>query len=601
MLIAGFSLSQPSLHAADTIYFRLSDMGIRPNTAESITGPLRMAIEKIKRSTGKGKLVVISFAPGRYEFYPDTNAQKTLYISNHDQTNPKSLGLHFQNMQEVLVDGNGAELIFHGRMLPIAMEQVAQFTLKNLHIDFENPQICQVEVLQNDTTRKTITFRTAPWVQYEIRDSSFSNKGQGWKLHPRSAIAFDQQTRHIVYQTSDIAAPLNATVELEPGVIKAFNWYNPRLQPGTILALRSGQRPAPAIFVDQSNNIRLLGVKVHYAEGMGLLAQVSENITLDRFEVALRGPDDPRYFTTQADATHFSGCRGLIRSVNGRYEAMMDDAINVHGTYLKVRNYKDAYTLVALYMHGQSYGFKWGDPGDEIQFIASKTMETVGERNRIRSIRAVDQPNFRGAKLFEISFQKKLDTALLFQLETGIENLSWTPEVYFANNVIRNNRARGALFSTPKSTIIENNLFDHTSGSAILLCGDCNGWFETGACHSVMIRNNRFVNALTNMFQFTNAIISIAPVIPDLKNQHKYFHSGITITSNSFETFDRPLVYAKSVQGLEITHNKITTTRDYPAFHWNKHPFLFERVTNYKVEDNSFDYDFDPERDIQSD
>lgn len=37
-------------------------------------------------------------------------------------------------------------------------------------------------------------------------------------------------------------------------------------------------------------------------------------------------------FTTQADATHFSGCKGKITSCNGLYEGMMDDAINVHGT-----------------------------------------------------------------------------------------------------------------------------------------------------------------------------------------------------------------------------------------------------------------------------
>ncbi|CEN52528.1 hypothetical protein CCAN11_2470038 [Capnocytophaga canimorsus] len=70
----------------------------------------------------------------------------------------------------------------------------------------------------------------------------------------------------------------------------------------------------------------------------------------------------------------------------------------------------------------------------------------------------------------------------------GIENLTWTPEVIFKNNIVRNNRARGALFSTPKKVICEENTFDHTHGTAILLCGDCNGWFETGACREVIIR-----------------------------------------------------------------------------------------------------------------
>ncbi|KAA2284222.1 alpha-1,3-galactosidase B, partial [Acinetobacter sp. AB118710] len=80
-----------------------------------------------------------------------------------------------------------------------------------------------------------------------------------------------------------------------------------------------------------------------------------------------------------------------------------------------------------------------------------------------------------------------------------------------------------------KKTLVENNRFDHTSGTAILLCGDANGWYETGSCHDIQIRNNTFINALTNMFQFTNAIISIYPEIPDLKNQQKYFHSHIVI------------------------------------------------------------------------
>ena len=147
--------------------------------------------------------------------------------------------------------------------------------------------------------------------------------------------------------------------------------------------------------------------------------------------------------------------------------------------------------------------------------------------------------------------------------------------VLFSDNVIRNNRARGSLFSTPRQTVVENNVFDHTSGTAILLCGDCNGWFETGACRNVLIRKNKFINSLTNMFQFTNAIISIYPEIPDLASQRKYFHSDIVIDANEFITFDRPLVYAKSVDGWSsriILSNKIRNTQ--PS-HWNNHRFYF--------------------------
>ena len=111
--------------------------------------------------------------------------------------------------------------------------------------------------------------------------------------------------------------------------------------------------------------------------------------------------------------------------------------------------------------------------------------------------------------------------------------------------------------------------------------------FETGACRDVTIRRNRFINALTNMFQFTNAVISIYPEIPNLKDQQKYFHGGkdggIVIEDNEFDTFDAPILYAKSVDGLIFRNNVIKTNTEFKPFHWNKDRFLLERVTNVKI------------------
>lgn len=156
-------------------------------------------------------------------------------------------------------------------------------------------------------------------------------------------------------------------------------------------------------------NTTLQNVKIHYAEGMGLLAQLCENITLDGFNVCLRGESDLRYFTTQADATHFSGCKGVIVSQNGLYEGMMDDAINVHGTYLKVIKRLDDTTLVGRYMHNQAWGFDWGYQGDSVQFIRSETMEIIDGVNHIVSIRPYDKEAVQGAREFCITFQKPID------------------------------------------------------------------------------------------------------------------------------------------------------------------------------------------------
>lgn len=579
--------------------YNLSDYGLKPDVKDNASPLIAKALKEIAPLTANSDSTLIILPKGQYHFFPEGASEREYYISNHDQDNPKLVGLAFEQMKNVVFDGQGSELIFHGRMLPVALLNSQNCTLKNFSIDFENPHISQIKILENDTVAGIITYEIAPWVEYEIRDSVLVAKGEGWEQTPGSGIAFEGDTKRLVYTTSDIAIGVKGVKETAPRTIAA-PWKNKKLIPGTVVAMRSWHRPTPGIFLSYDTDTKLENIQVHYAEGMGLLAQMSENITLDKFSVCLRGEDDPRYFTTQADATHFSGCKGKIVSINGLYEGMMDDAINVHGTYLKVQKRIDDKTLVGQYMHSQSYGFEWGYTGDEVQFIDSKTMEILGESNRIVSIQALDKPSAHGAKQFQISFESPVDPSISEAGTYGIENLTWAPEVYFADNVIRNNRARGSLFSTPRGVLVENNTFDHTSGTAILLCGDCNGWFETGACHDVVIRKNKFINALTNQFQFTNAVISIYPEIPDLKNQQKYFHSGIVIEDNVFETFDQPILYAKSVDGLVFKNNIIRQNQDYPAFHWNNHRFFFQRVKNADISNNQFDGGYDEARDLKS-
>lgn len=585
-LIALFAFSVMDADAQKV--YDMSKFGLKANSKQNASPVLQKALTKIKAEAGESDSIVLRFPAGRYHFHEKGSFQREYYISNHDQNQPKQVGIVLEDMKHLTVDGQGSEFIFHGRMLPLSMLRSEHCTLMNFSIDFENPHISQIKVVQND--EDGITFEVAPWVDYRItKDSLFETYGDGWAARQSIGIAFEEKTKRLVYNTSDLAFSTKGVTELAPRRMYAPRWKDARLIPGTVVAMRTWFRPTPGIFLSHNTNTTVKNVKVHYAEGMGLLAQLCNNITLDGFGVCLRGADDPRYFTTQADATHFSGCKGKITSINGLYEGMMDDAINVHGTYLKVVKRIDNRTLVGRYMHDQAWGFEWGNTGDSVQFVRSVTMELEGKVNRIASIRPNDGKPMLGVREFYITFEEDITPDINEKSGFGIENLTWTPEVVFAGNVIRNNRARGSLFSTPKRTIVENNFFDHTSGTAILLCGDCNGWFETGACRNVIIRNNRFVNALTNMFQFTNAVISIYPEIPDLKAQQKYFHGGpdggIVIENNEFDTFDAPILYAKSVDGLVFRNNIIKTNQEYKPFHPNQNRFWLERVTNVTIKE----------------
>lgn len=530
-----------------------------------------------------GSCQSVHYLPTTTHYTVNQTIDEELYISNHDQTNPKKVAFYYENLHNVVIDGKGQNLVFHGTILPFVVKNCSNLTLRNFSIDFATPHLRQLHITEVDTLNNSIKAQLYPQGNYKIENEKLYFTGEDYQEMPFGGMVFSPD-KHLAYRRADVSFSPTKIVALAPNefYIEGMG-KSPYLQVGERFVLRTYSRPTPAIFVTESKNITLENITVHNVQGMGLLAQLTENMTLDKFRVAIEEGSE-RFFTTQADATHFSACKGKIRLVNGLYEGMADDAINVHGTYLKVITRENDYTIKAQYMHPQSWGFLWGNKGDQVQFVAAKTMETIGDKTyKIHQIKVVDKPTEVGAKIFETTFDKPLPAKVNPDMPCGVENLTWTPKVLFKNNIVRNNRARGALFSTPKKVVCSNNLFDHTHGAAILLCGDCNGWYETGACRNVSIKNNRFVNALTANYQFTNAIIPIYPEIPNLEAQQKYFHSNIRIEDNVFETFDEPILYAKSVENLIYRNNKIIKNQDFKPFHWNKERFKLERTKNVKI------------------
>ena len=567
---------------------RLSDYGIKPGTDDGrLTSRLDSVLALIKASQRPGETITLKFKRGRYDFHAADAKKRVIYISNHDQDAFKHVGIFLKDWQGLTIDGGGADFVFHGRIIPIALQNTMQVTLKRFSVDFEKPQEGQAEIISSSAT-EGIIFRLTEGPDYRITpEGRLQFCGEGWTNTPVGGIAFDSATHHILYNTADLGFANEQIKDLGNRKFHAPKWCDTRLVPGTRMALRSWARPCPGLFMDECRQTKISDVKIHFAEGMGLVAQRCTDIDLSRFGVCLR-KGSPRYYTTQADATHFSQCRGLIRSVDGLYEGMMDDAINVHGVYLRVRERIDDNTLRCRFEHGQAWGFAWGDKGDTVCFVRSKTMEHVDGTNVIAEIKPADKPQVTGCREFIIRFVKPVAAEVTAAEGYGVENLTWTPEVEFSGNVIRNNRARGALFSSPRRTICERNLFDHTSGSAIVLCGDCNGWYESGAVRDLVIRKNVFINALTSLYQFTNAVISIYPEIPGFGEQQRYFHGGtptaISITDNVFDTFDKPVLYAKSVDGLVFKNNKITHNNAFKPFHFNNQTIKLERCIHTDIQ-----------------
>ncbi|MDO5017607.1 MAG: alpha-1,3-galactosidase B [Porphyromonas sp.] len=551
-----------------SVTLTLTDYGaVTDHPEEDNTPALLSALKDAKAAIDAGKDVVLQLPEGQLHLYTDQMPTHQIYISNHDHVDRRPVAFMLDGYKNLTIQGSDTHLLFHGRLIPFVIQNSSNVKLEGFSIDNFRPAMTQIDILEIDESKDEVLVKLLDETVYRIDDNrKLIVEGEDFEINVYTCLAFGAD-EHMKWGRSDPLFNPKAIEVVDDHRLLLKGWQEIKhLEVGDHYALRSYYRPTPAIVIADAADTEIQNVDVHYAEGMGLVAQNSTNITLNNFTVSRR-ERSPRRFTTVADATHFSGCRGVIDSTEGLYENMADDAINVHGTYLRVDSIIAPDQLMVSFAHGQTFGISWYETGDSLALISRETLLPVA-RFMPTQVEVLSPKNLKITVDGTLAAIEGETQDLL-----AVENLTAHPEVYFANNTVRNNRARGALFSTPKRVDCLDNLFDHTHGCAILLTGDANGWYESGPCEEVLIKGNRFINALTGLYQFTDGIISVNPQIARME-EGQYFHGSVIVENNEFDTFPTPLVYAKSLRALTFKDNVINTNNDYPSHFKDNNPQL---------------------------
>ncbi len=527
------------LHAASAL--RAADYGILPGTGDC--GPaLRSLLEKLRAGE---EPCTLELEQGEYHFHMEGSPRHKLFISNHDQQDEHPVGLPLAGFRDLTIQGNGSRFIFHGRMLPILVQDCHGVTFNGIDVGYATPFSAEGRIVEQGENSTTLEMH--PGSQWCVEDGRFHNAGEGWKSRVGVAIAFLPDGRMLPSgKAGDIIWDAPAR-QLSPTQVRFSIDSRPLgLKPGHVLVLRSYWRPAPAIFLLNATNTLLENVVIHDSMGMGILGQRSSNISI-RGGGVIRRPG--RYGTTGADATHFSNCRGHISVTGALFEGMMDDAINVHATSLGITQVISPTEIEVRYMHPQAYGLDVIQQGERVRFIHGATLENDPQQAYALSVTRLDDHHLR------ITLSAPLPPGI--GVGDALENACWHPSVEFCHNRVCHNRARGALFTTPRRVRVEHNSFDWSSGSAILLAGDAQGWYESGACSGVIIRHNTFNHCLSSLFQFTDAIIAICPEVKEPEAQKTRYHKNIRIEHNLFRTHRVPLLSAISADELIFRDNEV--------------------------------------------
>jgi hypothetical protein len=563
---------------SDTVY--ITDFGIQPDSRQNAVPAVQRALEKCRSMPN----AILYFPRGRYDFWPQHAVEKVYFESNTTDNNPKRNAIFIYGMQGLKIEGGGSSFIYHDRIQPFTIDSSRDIIIQNLSIDWDIPLTAQAEVLDTGSNFVDLQIDEQQY-PFIIEKGKLVFVGEGWKSAVFAAMDFDRGSHRIAYRTGDSPGALGAgwrdyqTENLGGGRVRLQYHFKRLPQIGNILVLRHSARDHAMVFIRKSDRVQIDHVTGYHCAGLGMLSQYSSNLSFTNVAI-IPNQAKHRYFSGHDDGLHFSNCGGNILVDSCRFAGLMDDPINIHGTYVRIIEKRSDHVLLCRFMEHMSVGMEWGRKGEEIAYINHHTLQTIGH-GRIDAFRRINDTDF------ELTVEEPIPADL--ELNSGLENLSWTPAAIIRNSVFESCRARGILITTPKPVLVENNQF-MSSGSAILIAGDVNSWYESGACNDVLIRNNEFFDPVnTSEYQFTEAMISIYPEIPVMNAQTPPYHRNIRIEQNRFHAFDYPILFAQSVEGLSFSNNKLIRSYAFRPYHRQKATISLSGCRKVRIFNNTVD------------
>lgn len=448
--------------------------------------------------------------------------QENLAISNHGYNGPKKIAVLLKNFNDFTIDFSDSILSLNSVTIPLAIINCENIKIENLSVENEAVNILCTKVTAHE--KDCIICENLNDFPFTVINNKLYTPCEGRMLAPIGLnVEFNGKTSAIEKGTSDntLGVPVDQLdfrlLENNRLQISGFK----RIPPiGNVLAFNGGQRLCSGFFCENSRSINLNNINIFSSFGMGIISQLSSDITLDSFNVCRKGD---AYCSVPADATHFVECTGNITVQNCLFEGMLDDALNIHGIYTKIILKTDKEIFVKE-MHPESKGIKLYKAGDTVSIVNKKSLISYSEKKLVNV-------EYFNDDLIKLTFSESTDDIILGD---SLENLSRnTADLTFKNNIVRNNRARGMLIANKGKTLIENNYF-HTSGSAIRFESDGQYWFESGGIDDVLIKNNNFDNCRHGGWgEYVIECLERAAMEKD-----KFFHNKITVIGNKFKLLD---------------------------------------------------------------
>ena len=292
------------------------------------------------------------------------------------------------------------------------------------------------------------------------------------------------------------------------------------------------------IYAVDITDFTIQSVAMYTSWSMGIVTMRAKRFNIINFHVV---PRNGRWLSLNQDCLHLVDTREYISISDSTCQAMGDDALNVHATFLLVTGIINSTSIVIEATNGTTI-LDMG-VGTRLEFSSSQQPYTVHENGTVTSI----------------VFNSTNSRQITFTSPVKVDVNDWvcvadTPVLTIRNFTIANNRARGALLET-RNIDIRQSIFNRTSGPAILIQPSMY-WHEGPEARNVTLIENIYFENNEGITQ-ENGIIAIlpnpvqlVPVIDDLRIESSTFYLGL---------YSQGLLQSDNANNVFLSGNYITT------------------------------------------
>jgi hypothetical protein len=489
------------------------------------------------------KPAVIRFLAGTHEFAAERALRRPWFISNSCDapTVPKPLGILVEDSRHLKFEGAGATgerrslLLMGGRMIEFVHRHSQDIAWQGVAFDLKRPTVSEFRVIDSAPGRSDI--QVAEGSTYSFNAGTFAwtgDLGTG-AVMAQQAVPAEGRCWRLGLDWNPFTIARTVT-DLGGGKFRLEFKDGYRLQTGHQFQFRHVFRDSAGGFNERCKNLSFRDCTFHALTNMGIVSQFSENLGFKNINF-VPPPGTLRTCPCWADALHFSGCKGKVTVEDCRFSGLQDDAINVHGTHLRIIGKSGDRQLHLRFMHPQTYGFAAFAPGDEVAVISHANLCELPGNPRRKVVAIEPKPGDTGGKDWLLTLDGPVPK---FGPDDVIDNLTWYPDLVARNNQVEMASCRGFLITTRGKALVEGNTFHRCAMPGILVEDDANGWFESGPIRDLTIRGNRFIGCGIKVEPQTGA-----PELP--------VHENIRILDNQF---DGGGISVSGIRGLALKGNR---------------------------------------------